>query len=398
MISVDEAWHALASISPLGRVERIAVREAAGRVLAAPLSAERTQPPGDVSAMDGYAVRFTDIADGHENFTVIGEAPAGGRFDGTIGKAQAVRIFTGGLLPDGGDHIIIQEDISRQEDGQSILLAAPQTEPRHIRKKGQDFSTGDRLLSEGHYLTAADLAVAANANHAKVDVFALPRIAFVASGDEIVSAGEAFKDTQIPDSNSAALGAMVAAWGGSCVASVVTPDDIAAFTQAVEALPDADIIVPIGGASVGDYDFAKQVFYDLGYEAVFEKIAVKPGKPCWFATGDKALVLGLPGNPSSAMVTAHLFLRPLMARLAGRAAALPMATGVLAHDIAANSNRENFLRGQWQVNAKGQVELSLSTRQDSALTTVFAEANCLIRRPANAPALAAGALVAYLPL
>ena len=398
MISVDEAWHALASISPLGRVESIAVSDAAGRVLAAPLSAKRTQPPGDVSAMDGYAVRFADIADGVQHFTLIGEAPAGGRFEGEIGTGETVRIFTGGLLPKGGDHIVIQEDVNRRESEKTISLTAPQTEPRHIRKKGQDFIVGDKLLSAGHYLTPADLAVAANANHARVDVFALPRIAFVASGDEIVPAGEANEDTQIPDSNSAALSAMVSAWGGTCVASIVTPDDMSAFTQAVEALPAADIIVPIGGASVGDYDFAKQVFYDLGYEAVFEKIAVKPGKPCWFATGDKALVLGLPGNPSSAMVTAHLFLRPLIARLAGRATAVPMATGVLAPDMAATGNRENFLRGQWQVNANGQVELSLSTRQDSALTTVFAEANCLIRRPANAPALAAGALVAYLPL
>ena len=400
MISVDEAWEALLAIAPLGTVESLAVGDAAGRVLAEALSAKRTQPPGDVSAMDGYAVRFADIQSGHTQFEVIGEAPAGGRFDATVGEAQAVRIFTGGLVPHGCDHVIIQEDVAAETgDTPSIRLTDDQDAPRHIRKKGQDFVAGDVLLPAGHVMSPADLAVAANANHATLTVFARPRIAFVASGDEIVAAGAATEDTHIPDSNSAALAAMVHAWGGACVASIVTPDDVAAFTQAVETLPPADIIVPIGGASVGDYDFAKQVFYDLAYQPVFEKIAVKPGKPCWFAKRDDALVLGLPGNPSSAMVTAHLFLRPLIARLTGHSDAAPrMAAGRVAHDVEANGSRESFLRGHWRIDDTGRVELHLSSRQDSALTTTFAEANCLVRRPANAPALKTGAVVNYLPL
>lgn len=396
MISVDDAWQALAAINPQPKTESVDLRHAVGRVLAGDITAQRTQPPSDVSAMDGYALRFDDITDGLSVFEVIGEAPAGGLFDGTIGRGQAVRIFTGGSLPDGGTHVVIQEDTQR--DGAQLHITAPQETPRHIRKAGQDFKTGDRLLSRGHKVSAADVALIANANLAQIDVLGRPRVAFIASGDEIVAPGQKLSQTQIPDSISAALAIMVEHWGGVCVASERTPDDMAQFTAAVQDLPQADIIVPIGGASVGDYDYAKQVFYDLGYVPVFEKIAVKPGKPCWFATRDDNLVLGLPGNPSSAMVTATLFLRPLIAQLSGWHAANDWQRGVLAHPLDANGGRESYLRGVWQIDAEGRVQVSVSPRQDSALTTVFAEANCLVRRHAHAPACAAGDVIDILSL
>ena len=395
MISVDEAWAAINAIEPLHRTETIKLAEAAGRVLAAPLIATRTQPPRNLSAMDGYAVRVADIDNGTTSFLVIGEAQAGGEFESPLNEAEAVRIFTGAIVPEGADHIIIQEDIARTDD--TISLTAAQGAARHIRLAGQDFSKGDKLLPQGRVLSPADLALAAAGNHATLNVFTRPRIAFIASGDEIMPAGKAATDRQIPDSISAALAAMVSQWGGLCVASTITADDKDAFTAAIKALPDCDIIVPIGGASVGDYDYAKDVFYALGFAPVFEKIAVKPGKPCWFAKGENNLVLGLPGNPSSAMVTATLFLRPLIAQLSGFEMQMTWSEAVLTAPLNANGSRENYLRGIYAL-TEGRVEVAISARQDSALTTVFANANCLVKRPANAPAQEAGDKVTILPL
>ena len=400
MISVDDALAALTAVAPLGGNETAPVGDAAGRVLAKDVTALRTQPPRDNSAMDGYAVRFRDVEAGCRQFTVIGEAPAGGLFGGMVGEAQAVRIFTGGSVPDGADTVIIQENAKR--DGDTLQLLEADDTPRHIRKAGQDFAVGDILLSAGSRLGAADLTVAATGNHAALTVTRRPRVAFIASGDELVPPGQADKDTLIPDSNSVALAAMVAAWGGDPVAHVLTPDDKDRFTHAVKGLPEADIIVPVGGASVGDYDYAKSVFYDLGYAPVFEKIAVKPGKPCWFAEMPERLVLGLPGNPSSALVTATLFLRPLIERLAGQSPTLSlqdrMLTGKLLHDLPANGPRETWLRGSWASDAGGALTVTTANRQDSALTTVFAAAGCLLRRETDAPALKAGAPVSILPL
>jgi molybdopterin molybdotransferase len=403
MISVTEAWATIDAATPLGRVEDVPLADAARRVLAAPLIAARTQPPRALSAMDGYAVRAADIANKITAFSVVGEAPAGGLFEGTIGEAQAVRIFTGAIVPAGADHIIIQEDTESAIDGDGdgdgdiIRLTAAQTDAHHIRQAGQDFAQGDELLPAGRILSPADLALAANGNHATLSVLVRPRIALIASGDEIVPAGQAANDTQIPDSLSAALAAMIAQWGGICVANARTPDDKAAFTEAIKALPDCDVIVPIGGASVGDYDYAKHVFYALGFQPLFEKIAVKPGKPCWFAKGGGAHALGLPGNPSSAMVTAVLFLQPLIAQLAGFRAPKIWTQAALTAPLAANGGRENYLRGTYKL-TDGRVEVEVSPRQDSALTTVFANANCLVQRPPHAAALKAGDLVPILTL
>ena len=402
MISVDDAWAAIGAVAPLHQTEAVNLADAVGRILAAPLMAKRTQPPRNVSAMDGYAVRAADIDKGTSSFSVVGEAQAGGEFTDTLGAGEAVRIFTGAIVPNGADHIIIQEDVTRAANSDTITLTAAQVTARHIRAAGQDFAKGDILLPQGRMLSPADLALAANGNHAALDVFTRPRIAFIASGDEIVPAGNADTDRQIPDSISAALAALVAQWGGICVASTITPDDKNAFTAAIKALPACDIIVPIGGASVGDYDYAKEVFYALGFAPVFEKIAVKPGKPCWFATaasdkGDNNLVLGLPGNPSSALVTATLFLRPLIARLSGFDMPDMWAEAVLTADLSANGNRENYLRGRY-VLTQGRVDVAISARQDSALTGVFADANCLVKRAANAPAQKAGDKVTILPL
>ena len=400
MISVEEAWAFLAQTEALSGHETVPLCDAAGRVLSSDVAAQRTQPPVHVSAMDGYALRFQDVSQGQTQFDIIGEVPAGNRFDGSLAEGQTVRIFTGAAVPDGADHIVIQEDVTR--DGTQMRLTAPQDKPAHIRRAGQDFAGGDILLSAGRVLTAADLALAANGNHADLCVTPRPRIAFIASGDELKPAGQALGEVDIPDSLGAALAALVSQWGGVPVGHALTPDDPAQFAAAVQALPQADIYVPIGGASVGAYDFAKQVFADLGYQMVFSKIAVKPGKPCWFATtassSASSVALGLPGNPASAMVTAHLFLRPLIAHLAGRSAALPWAHGRLTAALSANGGRENFLRGEFSIDDTGQVQLCASAKQDSALTSVFSAANCLIRRPIEDAARQPGDVVAFLPL
>lgn len=396
MISVDEAWAALAETPALTETENVTLGDAAGRVLAAPIIAKRTQPPRDMSAMDGYAVAFSDIAGGQTVFSVIGESPAGGAFDRAVESGEAVRIFTGGVVPDGADHVVIQEDVSR--DGDTITLTDKQDGPRHIRKAGQDFSTGDTLLAVGHKVGLNDLGLIANGNHPSVEVIRRPRLAFIASGDELVAPGQAMSDTQIPNSNSVALAALVESCGAQTVAMELVKDDKTAFTDAINTLPPVDIIVPIGGASVGDYDYAKQVFYALGYAPVFEKIAVKPGKPCWFAKGAQALVLGLPGNPGSAMVTAILFLKPLIDRLLGLPASQAWISGRMAHELAANGPRESYLRGTFHIDADSVVQVSTMAQQDSGMTSTFAAASCLVRRPPNAPALAQGETVQLLSI
>ena len=393
MISVDAAWTALAETPPLNDTESIPLGEAAGRVLAASIIAKRTQPPRDMSAMDGYAVAFEDIENGQTRFTVIGEAPAGGRFDRAIESGEAVRIFTGGVVPDGADHVVIQEDTARS--GNQFTLTDEQAAPRHIRKAGQDFFTGDVLVAAGHKIGLNDLGLIANGNHASVEVMRRPRIAFIASGDELVAPGREMTNMQIPNSNSVALAALVQSWGAETVAMELVKDDKDAFTDTIKNLPPVDIIVPIGGASVGDYDYAKDVFYALGFTPVFEKIAVKPGKPCWFAKGE-ALVLGLPGNPSSAMVTAILFLKPLIGRLLGLPESHEWIHGRLAHDLSANGARETFLRGTFHIEADGMVQVSTMAQQDSGMTSTFAAASCLVRRLPDSPALAQGELVQLL--
>ncbi len=397
MINADDAWALIADTPPLGDTETIAVAQAASRVLATDIIAKRTQPPRDVSAMDGYAVRQADMNDGLGTFTLIGEAPAGGRFEGTLKAGESVRIFTGGTMPDGADHIVIQEDM--QSDGPRLTITDTQKEARHIRKAGQDFAIGDVLLRKGKRLSAADLALIANGNHAAIEVFRRPRIALIASGNELAEAGSAMTDEQIPDSNSIALGAMVESWGGELIAATITIDDKARFTEAVQAFERPDIIVPIGGASVGDYDYAKEVFYGLGFQPIFEKIAVKPGKPCWFAKSDSAIALGLPGNPASAMVTARLFLKPLIERLSStQNSKMNWQTAILSQPLNGNGPRESFLRGTLRHADDGTLRVSVSNRQDSSLTTVFAEADCLLRRAPNAEPAEAGDVASILPL
>ncbi|MEL7485737.1 MAG: gephyrin-like molybdotransferase Glp [Pseudomonadota bacterium] len=383
MISVDDALDKiLGGVNALPS-ETVGLSACVGRVAASDVVARITQPPFAASAMDGYAVRFADMAIGAA-LAVIGEAPAGAPFDGSVGAGEAVRIFTGGVIPPGADHILIQEDAAA--DGASITVTAEQSAPRHVRSAGVDFLEGDRLASAGARLHAIHGSIFAAANIGAVDVVRRPVVALFANGNELKDPGEKLSAGEIINSNHYALSAMIEAWGGVPEYFGCAPDDPDAVVAMFNNARRADIIVPIGGASVGDHDYVKSAFDAAGGALVFSKIAVRPGKPTWFGGLDGAFVLGLPGNPASAIVTAALFLQPLVRRLGGRDGDRVFLAATLAARINANGPREHYMRAT--MTEAGAVEPA--PNQDSSLLSPFASADVLIRRQPQAPAAEIG--------
>ena len=364
--------------------------EADGETLAEDIHAVRDQPPFAASAMDGWAIRDTDAREGAV-LAVAGESAAGRGYDGVLQPGQAVRIFTGAVIPAGADRVVVQEDAVR--DGDTVRLTQSPSAGRNIRAAGGDFRAGAALLSAGLRLDPWRLSLAAAAGRADVQVSARPRIAILATGEELVSPGGQPGPFQIFESGTAGLVPMIARWGGIGHRLAPARDDEAAIAAAVRSA-HADLIVTIGGASVGDYDLVKPALKRLGLELLVETINVRPGKPTWFGTlGDGRRVLGLPGNPASAFVCAELFLKPLIAAMSGGVAEPMMEPAILAEPLAANGPREHWMRailgpdGVWAL-----------PDQDSSLVTVFAAADALLRRRANAPAVEAGALVEILRL
>ncbi|MEO0465736.1 MAG: molybdopterin molybdotransferase MoeA [Pseudomonadota bacterium] len=386
MISVDEAWSIVGAHAVNTAVETVPLREAVGRTLALPIIAQLTQPPLTVSAMDGYGVMYSDVEAGGADLVVIGEAPAGRLFPGRVTTGQAVRIFTGGALPDGADHVVIQEHVHRSGD----LIHIPEAEagPKHVRKAGIDFHQGDELLAAGVTLGPAQIAIAAAGNHAQVSVHRRPRIALIANGDELKPAGSTLGPGEIIASNGYGLAALIESWGGEAMDLGIAPDHPAAIDEMIDSAKGADIILPVGGASVGDHDHMRSVFSARGLDMVFEKVAVKPGKPTWFGKLDAALVLGLPGNPASAWVCAHLFLKPLMARRNTL-----VETSQLSGPVPSNGPRESFLRAR-----RSRDGVTAVANQDSSLLTPFLTSNVLIRRRPHAPAAALGDMVEVVAL
>ncbi len=388
MLSVDQAIAAIlegahatdSEIAPVGKVT--------GRRAAEDIIARMTQPPFAASAMDGYAVRFADCTPG-ARLTVIGEAPAGAPFAGAVGAGQAVRIFTGGVVPDGADHVVIQEDVQRDDD--AITITDPQEGPRHIRRAGIDFSQGDVLAARGEYLHEIHGAIFAAANISQVSVMRRPRVAIFSNGNELQEPGSALKPGQIINSNHYALTAMIRSWGGEPDYLGCAPDNEEEISTFFARGERCDIVIPIGGASVGDYDYVRSAFTKRGGEKVFEKVAVRPGKPTWFGRLANARVVGLPGNPASAIVTAALFVQPLVRALAGERprTVRDFEVATLLAPLAANGSRESYLRGVAVPSDKG-LTVTPAANQDSSLLTPFAKANALIRRLANAPAADAG--------
>jgi molybdopterin molybdotransferase len=393
MISFDEAVELVRSVArPLG-TETLAVAEAAGRVLAKPVVAEIDSPRSDVSAMDGYAVREQDLAQLPVTLDVIGESFAGSGWDGAVTTGTCARIFTGAPVPEGADRVVMQEDVCR--DGDRAIIAGHPGAARHIRKRGSDFAAGEQLLEAGRLLCARATVAAAAADLAEVEVFRQPRLAILSTGDELADPGTARgRANAIPDSVSLGVAALAGQWGAQCIGRVRLRDELPAMQRAAEAaIAGADVIVVTGGASVGEKDFAKAMFEPLGLELLFSKVAIKPGKPVWLGRVRERLVIGLPGNPTSALATARLFLAPLIAGLTGRLvqSALAWRTMTLANPLGACGARETFHRAR--ATDCGAEVLSF---QDSSAQKALAEADLLVRQRANTAALHAGAGVEVL--
>ena len=388
-ISVDEARERmLAGLLPTA--ETAALTAALGRTLIAPITALRDQPPFDASAMDGYALRPGDLAGA---FRVIGESAAGAPFPGPVGPGEAVRIFTGAAVPD-GCRIIVQERAQRSGKIVTFEAHAP---GHYVRPRGGDFKAGQALLPAGARLAAWSLALAAAAGPGALPLAARPRVAILSTGEEIVRAGVAASSAQIFDSNGPALAALIAGWGGIPISLEPAKDDEEAIAAAV-AHVQCDLILTVGGASVGDHDLVKPALGRLGLTLAVETVRLRPGKPTWFGRlADGRRVLGLPGNPASALVCAELFLRPLLLAWQGADATLPMETARLATALPPVGPREHWMRARLSSEG-GVVTATPFSDQDSSLIAVFADATALLRRPAGDPAAAAGDAVELLRL
>ncbi|HVV28754.1 MAG TPA: gephyrin-like molybdotransferase Glp [Rhizomicrobium sp.] len=390
LCSVADARDAMLGVTKALGSEQAALEEALGRVLVEDLVASRDQPPFAVSAMDGYAIRS---ADAPGSLHVAGESAAGRGFEGRCEPGCAIRISTGAAIPDGADTIVIQEDVRR--DGDSVTV--PDSMPgRHVRPRGGDFAAGTKLLSAGRRLDGVAIALAAASGAATLAVVRAPRIAILATGDELAAPGTAPGRWQIFESGTYGLAGLIGAWGGRARRLAVERDDAHAIAHAAEhGLGESDLLVVVGGASVGDHDHARPALARLGLELLVEKVAVRPGKPTWFGITRLGPVLGLPGNPASALVCARLFLRPLIEAMLGRdpAESTMFRRAHLARALPANGPREHYLRAWLDLDADGRAVVRAHEDQDSSLISVFAAANALIRLPPGAPALAKGALV-----
>ena len=391
MISFDEAVALVTEAARPLDGEPVPLEAARGRVLAQRVIAQVDAPPSDVAAMDGYALREADIRSLPARLPVIGESFAGRGFAGTVGAGDCVRIFTGAPIPAGCDRVVIQEVVARE--GDTAVFGEPPDEARHIRRCGSDFATGDVLLEPGRRLDPRALVAVAGADLGEVEVFRRPRVAILATGDELVSPGEAVgRSEALPESVSFGVGALVADWGGEVAVKRRLHDDLAEMRDAAaEALAAADLVVVTGGASVGERDFAKAMFASL--ELVFAKVAIKPGKPVWFGRAGDRLVMGLPGNPTSALVTARLLLAPLLAGLTGRgpAEALRWRKMQLAGPLGPCGGRETFVRAALD----GEAARPL-VNQDSSAQKTLAAADLLIRRRAGESAAQPGEAIEVL--
>jgi molybdopterin molybdotransferase len=390
LISVAQALdHVLAHAAPLA-AETVPLGDALGRVLAADLKALRTQPPADLSAMDGYAARASDVVTAPAELRVIGEVAAGRPFTTAVGAGEAARIFTGGVMPAGADTVVVQEITERKGDAVTVLK--PVSKGRHIRRQGLDFRRGDMLFTAGHLLSARDLALLAGMNHPIVPVHRRPIVALFATGDELVPPGVEPGPGQIVYSNGFALAALARQEGAAVVDLGLVTDDLERTVAAVRAAREgaADILVTTGGASVGKYDLVPKAFAAEGMALSFWKVAMRPGRPLIHGRLGGMQVLGLPGNPVSAYVCAFLFLVPLIRRMSGRSdLAAPTESALLGSDLPANDERADYLRATLRHGAEGEIATAFPV-QDSSMMVPLAQADCLIIREPYAPPAAAG--------
>jgi molybdopterin molybdotransferase len=392
LLPVEEAQARLLALRAPLAGETVALADAHGRYLAADVVAQRDQPAAPLSAMDGYAIRFDDLPG---PWTVTGEVAAGAAPDRAVGAGEALRIFTGAIVPPGADTVMVQEDVARDGDRLALTGDGPASRGRHIRTRAADFAAGDALLAAGARVTAGALATAAMSGAGALPVGARPRVAILTTGDELVMPGRALGPGQIPDSNGVMLAAMLADEAAAPAQPLHIRDDRATLAKILKELARRhEVIVTVGGASVGDHDHVRGALDDAGGRLDFWKIAMKPGKPLIAGTLGEAILLGLPGNPSSAFVTATLFLLPLIRHLAGARAPLPpVQRAPLAAPLDAGGARRDYLRARIERGA-----LTPLVGQESGRTLPLAAANALLIRDIGAPARVAGDAADYIAI
>lgn len=386
----DALSRILENAAPLP-AEHVPLAEAGGRVLAADVAARTTQPPADLSAMDGYAVRADDVASVPATLKVIGEVAAGHPFAVPVAAGEAARIFTGGVLPAGTDTVVIQENTARQ--GNVVVISASVARGKNVRACGLDFKQGDVLLPKGRRLTARDLMLAAAMNHPTVLLHRVPKIAVLGTGDELQLPGSELRPGQVVYSNGFALCALARQEGATAVDLGIAPDRMDAIAGAVRRAREvgADILVTTGGASVGDHDLVQQSMANEGLTLSFWKVALRPGRPVMHGRLGGMHVLGVPGNPVSSYVCALLFLVPLIRRLSGRTdLSAASESAVLGSDLPANDERMDFLRATLSLGPNGVSVATPLPIQDSSMMAALAKADCLLIREALAPALSSG--------
>ncbi|WP_109806735.1 gephyrin-like molybdotransferase Glp [Sphingosinithalassobacter portus] len=390
LLPVDQAFDRLLALAPALPIEHLPLADAAGRWAAGDIAALRTQPVSDLSAMDGYAIRHADLPGPWE---IIGESAAGRSFAGAVNTGQAVRIFTGAVMPAGADCVLVQEEARR--DGTKLHLDGdgPGHVGRNVRRRGLDFCEGDTLIAAGQRLTPARVALAGVAGHGRLPVRRRVRVAIAATGDELVPAGSPVGPAQLPETNRLMIASQLAGMPVEIIDLGILPDDRPALETAFAAL-DADLLVTSGGASVGDHDLVQPALKSVGAQMDFWRIALRPGKPMMAGRLRDAVVIGLPGNPVSAFVTTLLFVRPLVAALAGDADPRPKArAAMLGEALPANGPRTDYMRGELR---DGRVRVAAI--QDSSMLRTLARANCLVLRAPHAPEAAPGDMVDILDL
>jgi molybdopterin molybdotransferase len=389
LISVEEARaRILSALRPL-EVETVPIAQAHGRVAGADLEARLNHPPDAVSAMDGYALRAEDARTMPARLRKIGVSRAGERFKGRLTPGACIRIFTGAVVPEGADTIALQED--SEESGEEVVIAEVPPRGRFIRKAGMDFSVGQLLVPAGRAIGARDLGLLASAGHGEVPVRRRPRVAILSTGDELVAPGSVPGPDQIVGSNGIALAAAVRSWGAEAVEIGIASDETRAIAEAADRARGADILITSGGASVGDHDLVQAGIAERGFQPDFWRIAMRPGKPLMFGRIGELPVLGVPGNPVSALVCAMLFLRPALRKMLGMAETQPQFERArLTVALGQNDKREEYGRGRLERGADGTLLVTPFRAQDSAMQALLAHADCLIRRAPHAPAAAEG--------
>ena len=401
LLPVDEARARILDGLVPGGTERCALADAIGRVLASDVASRLSLPPEAVSAMDGYAARHCDCQTIGTTLTRIGESAAGRPWTGTLGAGQAVRIFTGAVIPDGADCIILQEDVdaSAEEDGASVIIREVPHEGRFIRPAGLDVTAGDIILAAGTVMSARLIALATSAGHTHVSLWPRPHVGVLSTGDELVIPGETPGRGQIISSNATYLSAFVRACGGVPVNLGIARDRPGAMLEQVRSAPlPLDLIVTTGGASVGVHDHVVDDLSSSGTELGFWKIAMRPGKPLIHGQIDRIPLLGLPGNPVSSAVCANIFLRPAIARLSGGSYEPELVTARLGCDLPENDRRQDYLRSTLAVDADGNMAVEPARKQDSSMIGIYAHANALIVRPPFDPPKSAGDAVMVMRL